>query len=128
MRQVVLRCLCVTLLAAPAAGQVSAQSRTHVVIVVGLGGSAEFRESFHAEAAQIYTALTEQHGLSTDDVVYLGEDPEIAPMITLESTRANILQVLAELSQEAGAQDKVVMILIGHGTEGRNGAATRGSP
>jgi len=94
-----------------------------VVIVVGLGGGAEFRESFHAEATQIYTALTQQHGLSADDVVYLGERPEVAPeMISRESTRANVLQVLAELSQSAGPEDKVVVILIGHGTDGRNGA------
>ena len=106
-----------------AASPVSAKNRTHVVLVVGLGGAAEFRESFHAEASQIYTALTEQHGLSTDDVIYLGENPEIAPqMISGESTRANILQTLAELSQRAGADDKVVVILIGHGTDGRNGA------
>jgi hypothetical protein len=53
---------------------VHAQSgRTHAVIVVGIGGTAEYRDSFHAEAAQIYTALTTTHGLAKDDVIYLGE-------------------------------------------------------
>jgi len=111
------------LLVAIAAGSVQAQDRTHVVLVVGLGGSAEFRESFHEEASKIYTALTEQHGLPEEEVVYLGERPEMAPdMISGESTRANILRVLGEIAQRAGPEDKVVVILIGHGTDGPNGA------
>jgi len=112
----------VTLLAALTVGQAAAQDRTHVILVVGLGGAADFRESFHEEASQIYAALTEQHGLAPEDVTYLGENPEIAPgMISGESTRANILRVLGELSQSAGPRDKVVMMLIGHGTDSRNG-------
>jgi hypothetical protein len=110
-------------LTALSVARVQAQDRTHVLIVTGLGGTAEFRESFHEEASGIYTALTEQHGLPEDDVVYLGEHPEIAPaMISGESTRANILRVLGELSQAVGPRDKVVVVLIGHGTDGPNGA------
>lgn len=111
------------LLASLAASPAGAQDRTHVLLITGLGGAAEFRESFHQEASQIYAALTEQHGLPTDDVIYLAENPEIAPdIISEESTRANVLRVLAEFSQEAQPDDKVVVILIGHGTDGRNGA------
>ena len=110
-------------LAALPAAHAQAQDRTHVLIVVGLGGTAEYRASFHEEASRIYTALTEQRGLSEDDVTYLGEHPETAPdMISGESTRANILRVLGELSQKVGAHDKVVVVLIGHGTDGPNGA------
>jgi hypothetical protein len=118
-----LRTVLALLLVAIAAGSVEAQARTHVVLIVGLGGSAEFRESFHEEASKIYTALTEQHGLPEEEVVYLGERPETAPgMISGESTRANILRVLGEISQRAGPEDKLVVILIGHGTDGPNGA------
>lgn len=123
MRRVVFRILSVWLFAVLTAGHVTAQDRTHVVIVVGLGGAAEFRESFHGEAAQIYTALTEQLALPTEDVTYLGEDVDVAPeMISGESTRANVLRVLGEISQRAGPRDKVVVVLIGHGTDGPNGA------
>lgn len=108
--------VCVGLLAG--AGHASAQSRTYTVIVVGIGGTAAFRESFHAEAAQIYTALTTQHGLSKDDVVYLGERVETAPeMISDVSTRANVLKVLGEIAQKAGPTDRLLVILIGHGTD-----------
>jgi len=117
------RILSVSLFAVLTAGRVAAQERTHVVIVVGLGGAAEFRESFHEEAAQIYTALIEQLGLPTEDVTYLGEDVDVAPeMISEESTRANVLRVLGEISQRAGPRDRVAVVLIGHGTDGPNGA------
>jgi hypothetical protein len=119
----VTRAFLASVLALVAAGHVAAQDRTHVVIVVGLGGSAQFRESFHSEASKVYTALTEQHGIPKEDVAYLGEDVDVAPdMISGESTRANVLKVLGEISQRAGPRDRVLVMLIGHGTDGPNGA------
>ncbi|HSH75224.1 MAG TPA: hypothetical protein VLA09_06055 [Longimicrobiales bacterium] len=110
--------LCLAALAVSDVARASAQTRTHVLIAVGIGGTAEFRESFHAEAARIHTALTEQLGVSTEDVVYLGETVDVAPrMISDRSTRANILEVLGEMAQRAGSGDRVLVILIGHGTE-----------
>ena len=119
MRVVVaaLAAFCVHTAVVPAESR--AQSgRTHALIVVGIGGTAEFRDSFHAEASQIYTALTTTHGLPKEDVIYLGERVETAPeMISNTSSRANVLQVLGELSQRIGPTDRVLAILIGHGTD-----------
>jgi hypothetical protein len=110
--------LCIGLLACATPAESTAQSRTYTVIVVGIGGTAEYRESFHAEAAQIYTALTTLHGLAKEDVVYLGERVETAPdMISEPSTRANVLRVLGEIAQKAGPTDRLLLILIGHGTD-----------
>jgi len=95
-----------------------AQGRTFVVIVVGIGGTAEFRESFHAEASRIYTALVEQHGVPAEDVVYLGERVEVAPdMISDQATRASVLEVLGEIAQRAEPTDRLLVLMIGHGTE-----------
>ena len=78
----------VAALVASLSGGVSAQGHTYAVIVVGLGGAAEYRESFHAEASQIYTALPERHGLPAEDVTYLGEKNDVDPeMISLRSPR-----------------------------------------
>jgi len=100
---------------------VSAQGRTHAVIVTGLGGAEEYRQSFHAEATQIYDALISRHGLPREDVVYLGENVEADPeRISLRSTRANVLQVLGEIAQRAGPMDRLFVVLIGHGTTGRD--------
>jgi hypothetical protein len=107
--------LCALSMAAPMYAQ---SGRTYALIVVGIGGTAEYRESFHAEASQIYNALTTTHGLSKDEVTYLGERVETAPeMITDTSTRAHVLEVLGELSQRIGPTDRVLVILIGHGTD-----------
>lgn len=95
----------------------TAQGRTHAIIVVGIGGTAEYRESFHAEASKIRNALIEKHGLPADDVVYFGERVETAPeMIADRSTRANLLQYFGELSQRAGPMDRIFVVMIGHGT------------
>ena len=98
---------------------VTAQGRTHTVIVVGLGGAANYRENFHAQASDIFTALVERHGLPPEDIIYLGENVEVDPeMISLRSTRANVLQVLGEIAQKAEPMDRVLVMLIGHGTSG----------
>lgn len=108
-------------LATALVGHAAAQGRTYAIIVVGLGGAAEYRESFHAEASQIYRALTGRHGMSPEDVTYLGEDIDVDPeIISLRSTRANVLQLLGEIAQKAGPMDRVLIVLIGHGTSGRN--------
>jgi hypothetical protein len=102
-------------LAAPAA----AQGRTHAVIIVGLGGSEEYRESFHAEASKIYRALVDAHGIPEGDVTYLGERVETDPgMISDRSTRANVLAVLGGIAQRAGPMDRLFVVMIGHGTSG----------
>jgi len=95
----------------------SAQGRTHAVLIVGLGGSAEFRESFHAEAATIYRALIDVHGVPAENVTYLGEKVEVDPdMIAMRSTRANVLQTFGEIAQRATPMDRLLVVMIGHGT------------
>jgi len=110
--------LLIVSLAAPV--DIVAQGRTHSVIVVGLGGEERYRQSFHAEASQIYTALIERHGIPADNVTYLGERVDVAPdIISMRSTRANVLQVLGEIAQKADPLDRLFVVLIGHGTMGR---------
>ena len=68
--------------------QVSAQEQTHALIVVGLGGNADYRDRFHNQAVALREALTSKHGMLTEHVTYLGERPESAPeVVTDKSTR-----------------------------------------
>lgn len=105
------------LLAAVAPGRAPAQ-QTWVLLVAGLGGTEEFRERFHAEASELRAALTGRHGIPAEAVVYLGEDGD-APGVDDRSTRANVLKALGEIAQRAGPRDRVLVVLIGHGTSGR---------
>jgi hypothetical protein len=100
---------------------VQAQGKTHAIIVVGLGGSAHYRERFHRQAAALKAALTERHGIPAEDVVYLGERPEdAADVIADKSTRANLFRVLGEVGARSHPMDRLLLVLIGHGTSDRN--------
>ena len=99
-----------------------AQGKTHAVIVVGLGGSAEYRGRFHDQAVALKTALTERHGIPEENVVYLGERPQDAPdVIADKSTRDNLFRVLGQIGARAQPLDRLLLVLIGHGTSDRDG-------
>jgi hypothetical protein len=103
--------------------EADAQGRTHAVIVVGLGGTQEYRTRFHTQALALKAALTVRHGIPAENVTYLGEKPAEAPdVVAAKSTRANVLQTLGEISQRAQPMDRLLVILIGHGTSARNEA------
>jgi len=111
----------VALLALLGAAEADAQ-RTRALVVVGLGGTAEYRESFHTLASTLVEALVDRHGLSPDDAIYLGERVETDPdLIRDRSTRDNVLAALEELGTSGGATDRILVVLIGHGTSGRSG-------
>ncbi|MEX2465930.1 MAG: hypothetical protein WD995_03420 [Gemmatimonadota bacterium] len=102
--------------------EAAAQSRTHVLIVVGLGGTAEYRETFHEQARSLREALIEEHGVRDADVVYLGERVDVAPdVIRDRSTRDNVMGTLSRFAEDADASDRVLVVLIGHGTSGSGG-------
>ena len=97
--------------------QASAQEQTHALIVVGLGGNADYRDRFHNQAVALREAFTSKHGMLSEHVTYLGERPESAPeIVTDKSTRDNVLSYLSTIAQQMGPSDRLLVILIGHGT------------
>jgi len=113
---------CVTAVAAaPAAAAKAVGSqqapRTHLVVIVGAAGDEVYEEVFHNWALQLVTAATGQLGLAPQDVVYLGPDPaRDTEHIAARSGREEIEQTLGQLADEAGTDDRVIIVLIGHGT------------
>lgn len=104
--------------------ELEAQARTRALIVVGLGGTAEYRERFNEQARTLRNGLVEQHGLEPGDVVYLGERVEIDPeVISDRATRENVLGVLERFAAASDPEDRVLVVLIGHGTSGAGGEA-----
>ena len=103
--------LCAIILAAPLGAQ------THVILVTGATGEAKYATSFHAAASGLFDALVATHGIARDAITYLAEDPaKDAARINGKSTKAEVTQAIARVSSRARAGDRVVLVLIGHGS------------
>lgn len=90
---------------------------TRALVVVGLGGTEEYRRHFGELARDLHGALTRRHGLDPAHVVVLAESTELAPGVAKDrSTRENVSSALAGMAAAAGPQDRILVVLIGHGT------------
>jgi hypothetical protein len=92
---------------------------THALVVGGIGGDAAYRSTFQEWAATFVTAATERLGIPSENVTYLAERPEDDPLASDKSTRTNIERAVAEIAQRAAPQDRVIILLIGHGAYSR---------
>lgn len=105
------------LAAAPAAAQ------SHLLVVSGLGGEPRLREEFHAWSTSMVTTARERLGVPAENITYLGEDPSRAPgLMSGESTRENVEGALIRLAERAGPNDRILILLIGHGNSDDRGA------
>jgi len=115
--------LAVGALAALASARAVAAQDTHLVLVVGLGGDESYTARFRGWATTIYDAAVNRLGVAADRVVWLGDDPSApAGRIQDKATVAAMRSALTQVAQRAGAEDRVLIVLIGHGTE-REGRA-----
>lgn len=93
------------------------ETRTHVLVIVGLAGDAEHGELFRRWAATLVDSATGRFGIPKDHVAYLAEDPaKEAPRATGKSSRDEIARAFAALAKGAAADDVVFVVLIGHGS------------
>lgn len=89
----------------------------HVLIVVGIGGEQSYQDRFHEWASGLKDALVARHGLAAGNVIYLGEDPTRDPArIQGPSRTDNIKSALSAIASKAGPQDRVMIVIFGHGT------------
>ncbi len=91
--------------------------QTRILVVVGLGGDPAYREAFHGWAIQLRSAALERFRIPPEAFTYLGEEPEMAPgVIQGPSTRENMASALTRMAGESGPEDRILVVLIGHGT------------
>ncbi len=94
-------------------------ARTHLVIVVGIGGSPEYTEEFHGLAVRLAESAVERHGLNQSDIHYLGERSDLSEVLGGDrSTKENVEQTLARLAATTGLNDRILIVLMGHGSFG----------
>lgn len=90
---------------------------SHVVIVSGIGGQPAYSEAFYRWGSAMVDAAKDRLGLPDANVTYLSERPEQDPTrIAARSTKENVERVLAELADRAGPGDRILILLIGHGS------------
>jgi hypothetical protein len=103
------------------AGPGSAQ--THILIVSGTGGETRYSDSFHEWGTSMVDAARTRLGLPRENVVYLAEDPSRDPeRINASSRREDVESAIRGLAGRAGADDPVLILLIGHGSMDSRGA------
>lgn len=92
--------------------------RSHLVVIVGAAaGDDVYEEVFHNWALQLVEAATQQLGMAPDQVTYLGANPELHPdTIDAKSSRENVEQTLTRLADESSPDDRIFIVLIGHGS------------
>jgi hypothetical protein len=109
------RCV-VPLLAGILAAQ-SSRGDSHVLIVSGIGGQAQYSEAFYRWGASMFDAAKERLGLPAANVVYLSERPERDPeRLHARSTKENVEKVFDDLARRVAPNDRILILLIGHGS------------
>lgn len=118
----------VALIAMAIASPAVAQSRTHALIVTGIGGEPRYQEVFFQWGATMVQAATERWGVPGSDVVFLTEQPDRGPGIADgRSTKDEMTKALNGIASKAGPDDLVFVIFIGHGSF-QNGEARLSLP
>ena len=89
----------------------------HLLVVTGAGGEPRFSEAFHEAGASLAESAVKKFGVPAANVVMLGERPERAPnLLRAKSTKENVLAELARLATRSAEGDRVVVVLVGHGS------------
>jgi hypothetical protein len=99
--------------AAPASAQDAAG---HLVIISGLSGEERFARDYLEWGRGLREAATERLGVRGSNVVWLAEDVSAHEGIRDRSTRENVERELRALAARAGAEDRVLIVIFGHGS------------
>jgi hypothetical protein len=100
-----------------------AAAQAHLLIVSGLGGEPRYVNDFHAWGTAMVDAATERMGLPAENVIFLAEDPQRDPQkIDGISNRDEILRAVERIAARAGADERIMVLLIGHGAADARGS------
>ncbi|HEX6938555.1 MAG TPA: C13 family peptidase [Longimicrobiales bacterium] len=89
----------------------------YVLIVSGLGGEPAYRDAFYEWGAAMADAARTRYGLPDSSVIFLAERPARDPArIRARSTKAEIARAISELAARSEPGDRVLILLIGHGS------------
>lgn len=94
-----------------------ATAQSHLLVVTGLAGEPRLEEQFHTWGTAMVTAGEQRFGIPARQITYLADKPERdRERIDGEATKANIDAALTRIAGAAGPADRVLILLIGHGS------------
>ena len=96
--------------------QASTQGQGHLVIISGLPGEDRFARDYLEWGGDLARAAVERFGMPQANVIWLADDAAAHPLIRGRSTRENVERELGGLSARAGANDRVLIVVFGHGS------------
>lgn len=92
-------------------------AQTRLVVISGLGGEAGYSRAFAQWSAALAEAGRTRFGLPEASITWLGEDTTAkSALYRGRATRVNIERAMEAAARGAGANDQVVIVLIGHGS------------
>lgn len=98
-----------------------AAQQTHVLIVTGLSGEPRFATTFEAAARAIYDAAKSQWKVADSSLFWLAEDPtRDRARIHARAGRESVAAAMLALSERVATGDRVLVVLIGHGSGERD--------
>lgn len=98
-------------------GAGAARAQTHLVIVSGLGGEKKYSDEFRSLSQSLADAAVKRFGIARADVLWFGEDSASRqPYFSGQSTKVNVERALSQLAAKAASGDRIVLVLIGHGS------------
>lgn len=100
-----------------------ARAQAHLLIVSGLGGEPRYVEDFHRWGTAMVDAARGRFGVPAENVVYLAENPQRDPARIAGTSRLEeVERALAGLARRAGEDERVLVLLIGHGSSDSRGS------
>jgi hypothetical protein len=105
---------CAILAASPPAA-----AERYAVVVTGASGGPEYAKKYETWRSAFVTTLENKLGYPQDHIVVLGE--EAAPPAR-RATRDEVRTVFQDLAKRVAKDDVLIVLLIGHGTSGDEGA------
>ena len=90
---------------------------THLVIITGVSGEPRIGTQWHGMAMALATAAADRFAIASDNVIVLAEDStRDAPRVKGRSTKVTIERVLGGLARSLTAADRLLVIVIAHGS------------
>jgi len=101
------------------ATKLSAQAigSTHLLVISGVSGEPRIGAQWHGMAMALQAAASQRFAIPAANVIVLAEDStRDAPRVTGRSTKATIERVLGALARSLTAADRLLVIVIAHGS------------